>query len=112
VLFHRPSRTLILADLVLNIGRPTHWWTRLYSRFAGFYDRVALSRVIRLTSFPDRVAAQRSVDQLLSLPIDRVVVGHGAPLLVEARAQLERACAWLPASVRHEPLASAPETCG
>lgn len=95
-LFHRPSRTLVVADLVHNIGRPAHAWTALYAKVMGFYGRVALSRMIRLAAFPDRVAARCSVDLLLALPFQRVVVGHGEPLLENARAQLEQACAWLP----------------
>jgi hypothetical protein len=111
VLLHRPSRTLVVADLVHNIGRPAHAWTALYTTVMGFYDRVALSRMIRLAAFPDRVAARRSVDLVLALPFERIVVGHGEPLLENARAQLEAACAWLP--VRRE-LARmpAPGLCG
>jgi hypothetical protein len=42
VLFHRPSRTLVVADLVHNVGRPPHGWTKMYARTMGFYDRAAL----------------------------------------------------------------------
>jgi hypothetical protein len=94
-LFHRPSRTLVVADLVHNVGRPTHRWTALYTRAMGFQDRVAVSRVIRWTAFSDRAAARRSVDQLLALPFDRIVVGHGAPLLEGAREALAAAYRWL-----------------
>jgi hypothetical protein len=47
VLVYRPARTLVVADLVHNIGAPRHRWTRLYTRLMGFHDRVALSRMIR-----------------------------------------------------------------
>jgi hypothetical protein len=43
VLVYRPARTLVVADLVHNVGRPLHRWTRFYSRTMGFYDRLALS---------------------------------------------------------------------
>jgi len=45
----------------------------------GFYDRVALSRMIRWAAFSDRAAARRSLDELLTRPFDRLIVGHGAP---------------------------------
>jgi hypothetical protein len=95
VLFHRPSRTLVVADLVHNIGRPSHSWTRIYSTLARFYDRVAISRVIRWTAFADRVAARRSVDEVLALPFDRIVVGHGPPLIDQPHAALASAYSWL-----------------
>lgn len=95
VLLHRPSRTLVVADLVHNVGRPSHAWTALYARVMGFYDRLALSRMIRWTAFPDRAAARRSLDAVLAHDFDRLVVGHGAPLDHGAHAALAAAYAWL-----------------
>jgi hypothetical protein len=95
VLFHRPSRTLVVADLVHNVGRPLHLWTKFYARTMGFYDRVALSRMIRWTAFPDKPAARRSVERLLALPFEGLIVGHGDPLAAGARQALVAAYAWL-----------------
>ena len=95
VLLYRPARTLVVADLVHNVGRPAHGWTATYSRMMGFYDRVALSRVIRWTGFSDRRAARRSLDDLPGRPFDRLVVGHGAPLPGGGREALAAAYGWL-----------------
>jgi hypothetical protein len=100
VLFYRPARTLVVADLVHNIGRPQHPWTTFYTRTMGFYDRVALSRMIRWTAFSDRTIARRSLDELLARPFDRLVVGHGAPLADGGRDVLAEAYSWLPAARR------------
>jgi hypothetical protein len=100
VLVHRPTRTLVVADLVHNIGRPQELWTKLYAGAMGFYDRVALSRMIRWAAFHDRAAARRSLDELLALPFDRLVVGHGAPLAAGGREAIAAAYAWLPAVSR------------
>lgn len=96
VLVYRPARTLLVADLVHNIGRPQHPWSKLYTRAMGFYDRVALSKAIRWTGFSDRAAARRSLDQLLALPFDRLIVGHGTPLSTGAKEALAAAFTWLP----------------
>jgi hypothetical protein len=95
VLFHRPSRTLVVADLVQNVGRPTHVWTKLYTRSMGFYDRVAVSRLIRWAAFSNRRDARRSVEAILALPFDRIVLGHGRPLVEGARDALAAAYRWL-----------------
>ena len=95
-LLYRPAHTVIVADLVHNVGRPNHRWTTIYTRAMGFYDRVALSRAIRWTGFDDKKAARRSVDDLLARPFDRLVVGHGAPLAAGGREALASAYAWLP----------------
>jgi hypothetical protein len=99
-LYYRPGRTLIVADLVHNVGRPAHAWTATYSRMMGFYDRIALSRVIRWTAFTDRGAARRSVDDLLALPFEKVVVGHGPPLAGAGKDAIAAAYAWLRADAR------------
>jgi hypothetical protein len=99
VLLHRPSRTLVVADLVHNIGRPPNLWTKVYAGSMGFYGRIAISRMLRWVAFDDRRAARQSLDDILALPFDRIVVGHGAPILDDAAAQLREAYAWLaPAS--------------
>lgn len=108
VLVHRPSGTAIVADLVHNIGRPTHGWTRFYSRMMGFYDRVALSRAIRWTAFYDRAAARRSVDELLARSFDGLIVGHGAPIAEGARELLALATRFLPVTSKPK-LLSAPK---
>jgi hypothetical protein len=94
-LFYRPARTLLVADLVHNIGRPQHFWTALYTRTMGFYDRVALSRMIRSAAFSDRAAARRSLGEVLASPFDRIVVGHGTPVVVGAREALAASYTWL-----------------
>jgi hypothetical protein len=95
VLFHRASRTLLAADLVHNIGRPAGLWERVYTRTMGFHDQIALSRVIRWTAFSDRKAARRSIDRVLELPFERLLVGHGAPINADAKQSLRAAFTWL-----------------
>jgi len=97
VLVYRPAHTLVVADLVHNVGRPEDPWSKLYTRAMGFYDRVALSRMIRWTGFSDRAAARRSLDELLANPfVERLVVGHGSPLDAGAKEAIAAAYAWLP----------------
>jgi hypothetical protein len=118
-LVHRPSRTAIVADLVHNVGRPTDPWTKIYSTLAGFYDRVALSRVLRWTAFDDRGAARQSVDRLLASEFEGLVVGHGTPLAAGARDLLDAAMRFLPPAAaprltsgsKRAPLLS-PKPCG
>lgn len=95
-LVHRASGTAVVADLVHNIGRPEHTWTRLYTKTMGFYDQVALSRMLRWTGFDDRGAARASVDALLDRAFDTLIVGHGTPIAGDARAVLAAATQWLP----------------
>jgi hypothetical protein len=94
-LFYRPARSLVVADLVHNVGSRHTGWTKFYTRAMGFYDRVAISSIIRWTAFSDRAAARKSLDALLALPFDHIVVGHGAPVVTDAREALRSAYVWL-----------------
>jgi hypothetical protein len=94
-LVHRPSGTLLVADLIHNIGRPKGLWTGIYTRTMGFYDRVALSRFLRWTAFHDRASARASIDRIAGCHFDRLVLGHGSPIHTGARAALLGAYAWL-----------------
>lgn len=102
-LLYRPAGALVVADLVHNVGRPRQLWSRLYTRAMGFYDRVALSRMIRWLAFSDRLAARRSVERLLALPFDRLVVGHGTPVSDGAKEALADAFSWLLPEVDRAP---------
>jgi hypothetical protein len=95
VLFYLPTQTLIVADLVHNVGRPHGLWSAFYTRMMGFYDRVALSRIIRWTAFSDRKAARRSLDDILILPFEAVIVGHGESITSNAKEAVREAYAWL-----------------
>ncbi|MCB9676727.1 MAG: hypothetical protein H6737_16540 [Alphaproteobacteria bacterium] len=109
VLYYRPARALVVADLVQNLGRPPGVWTRIYLTLAGFWDQVALSRVLRWTAFSDRYATRRSLDAVLAHELDVLVVGHGEPVTENPREALAAAYAWLPAG---EVRALVPSACG
>jgi hypothetical protein len=114
-LVHRQSGTLLVADLVHNVGRPKGLWTRTYARAMGFYDQVAISRAIRWVAFTDRVAARRSIDRLAECNFDRLLVGHGAPISTGGRAAVLNAYSWLhPRRGLLRPALPAPKggTCG
>lgn len=100
VLLHQPTSTLIVADLVHNVGQPEHGWTKFYSKLMGFYDRVALSRMIRWSAFSDRKATRSSLDRLLTQSFDNLIVGHGMPLMGGAKEAITAAFTWLPSPSR------------
>lgn len=118
-LVHRPSRSAIVTDLVHNVGRPADTWTKLYTRLMGFYDRVALSRMLRWTAFDDRGAARTSVDALLEASFEGLIVGHGAPIPTRGHELLATAMRFLPpaqaprlpSGSKRSPLLS-PKPCG
>jgi len=77
VALHRPSATLLVTDLMFNIGDVRGFLTPWIFRMAGVYRRLGQSRLLRFL-VDDRAAAGGSVRELLSWPFERVVSAHGA----------------------------------
>jgi hypothetical protein len=78
VFLHRPSRTLILADLIFHLPVNMGAWTRfLFRSLSGLKAGVpAVSRLVRM-AVKDKAAFAASVQQMLAWDFDRVIVGHG-----------------------------------
>ena len=94
VFIHGPSRTLVCADLVENFDTSSDFATRLYLKAAGLQGRVAFSRLLRPV-YRDRPAARRSLERLLKLDFDRVVLAHGRVLEHGGPAAVREAYRWL-----------------
>lgn len=89
VFLHRPSRTLIVADLVFNLERSASLWERLVVR-AGFGKRPSPGFSRRLKwAIEERSAFEQSLQELLRWDFDQVIVGHGELLRQDAKRRVE-----------------------
>jgi hypothetical protein len=75
VLYHRPTRTLLGADIVCCAGAKDHWSWRWAARLTGCYERVRVPPDTR-KKIPDKTAAARSIRAMLERPAQRLIVGH------------------------------------
>lgn len=75
VLYHRPTQTLLGADIVLCASAEDHWTLRWAARITGFYERVRVPPDVR-KKIDDKNAAARSIHAMLERPAQRLVVGH------------------------------------
>jgi hypothetical protein len=88
VFFHRPSRTLIVADLLFNFGPDTSAWTRFLVLCAvGSKHHPGMSRPFRM-AVRDKAAFKRSVESLMKWDFDRIIVGHGEIVETDGKRQL------------------------
>lgn len=94
VFLHRPSRTLLVTDLVFNL-------TQLQSRMSRFAfslmrasGRVAQGPEWRLLT-RDKQAARQSVERLLAWDFDCLVPAHGEIVPTGALPLLEQATTWM-----------------
>jgi hypothetical protein len=91
---HSRSRTLVATDLVFNIRAPAPWFTRLFMRFNGGFDRFGPTRICRRLC-KDRAAMRAAVERALVHDFDRVVVAHGRVLPSGGREALRAGFDWL-----------------
>jgi hypothetical protein len=94
VFLHRPSRSLIVADLAFNLGSEMPLLSRTLLRLNGCYCRFAPSRMVKAV-IDDRAALRRSIEHLLGWDFARIIVGHGDNLTSSPKEALREAFAFL-----------------
>ena len=85
VLCHRPSRTLLVGDLVENLDASTaSAWARAMARLFGVGSEPVASPEFRLYTH-DADAAARAFDRIAAWDFERIFLCHGAPITADAR---------------------------
>jgi hypothetical protein len=93
---HHPSRTLIVADAVFNLPADVDFATAMLARANGIHGRLAVSRLYR-SQMKDKEAVAASVRRILTWEFDRLLMGHGNPVVGQGtRALFATAWSWLP----------------
>ena len=90
-IFHAPSRTLIVADLLFNFGDGESAWTRFFARHVMRLKKLTGMSPFFRSMIRDKEAFRGSVARVLKWDFDRIVVGHGDPIQQNARSQLREA---------------------
>jgi hypothetical protein len=90
VLYHRPTQTLLGADIVCWAGEKDHWTWRCGARLTGCYERVRVPPDAR-KKIVDKTAAARSLHAMLERPAQRLIIGHGEVIEEGCREHLARA---------------------
>ena len=90
VLYHRPTRTLLGADIVLCAGAKDHWTWRYAARITGCYERLRVPPDVR-KKIADKTAAAQSIHAMLERPAQRLIVGHADVIEEDCRDRLAQA---------------------
>ncbi len=94
VFLHRPSRTLIVTDLVFNVHLGSTRSERLFLRAMGIEGRITSTRLMRWLT-RDRIAARTAADRILGWDFERVIMAHGEIIERGGKDELRRGLAWL-----------------
>ncbi len=91
VVLHRPTRTLIVADLMFNFGSSASVWTHaLMFAAVGAKHHPGMARSMRLT-VKDKTALRASLAQMMIWDFDRLIVGHGEEIDSGAKSKVAEA---------------------
>lgn len=93
VLFHRPTKTLIVTDAIVNVPEHPHGPTRAIFKMIRAYGGPKQPVLWRLRA-KDRAALLVSVRAVLAWPFERVICAHGEVLEEGGREAFEEVFAW------------------
>lgn len=80
VFFHHPSGTLIVCDLLFHFPEPPSFWSKLLLTLAvGKNPAPGFSKRLKM-AIDDEEAFRASILKVISLPIKRIIPGHGEVL--------------------------------
>ncbi len=95
VFLHRPSRTLIVTDVIQKHEAASETWLwRGVKYMAGILGRRGGVPLDVRLSFRDKPALRRSVERVLGWDFDNLIVAHGHCLQDGAKEDVKRAFEW------------------
>lgn len=94
VLFHTPTGTLVASDLLENFTHVDDAFTRQYLKLGGVYGKPGWHRFLRFI-YRDRAAAKESIEHLLDLDLERIVIAHGDVVATKPKETMREALSFL-----------------
>lgn len=94
VFLHKPTRTLIVTDVVHNVGPDRPFSGKLLMVLVGGYGGLKSNLVDRMIA-RDKPAVRETVRRILAWDFDRVIMAHGAVFEGGGRDAFRSAYAWL-----------------
>jgi hypothetical protein len=96
--FHRPSRSLILTDLIENFepARTRRWWLRWLLRLSGAADPDGKAPFdMQFTFRRQKSALRAAVERMIGWNPERIILAHGRWYERDGVAELKRAFRWV-----------------
>lgn len=76
VFLHKPSRTLILTDLLFNFSLNPTLGQRVFTLLDGVRGRPSVSMLMRRFLIKDKAAVRESAERVLEWDFDRILLAH------------------------------------
>lgn len=92
VWFHKPTRTLIVTDLLQCYQGDLSFGLKIYAKLTGTRNKLAVPKTVRWL-VKNKTAALTSATKILDWPFERVVVAHNSIIEADAHSVVETAFA-------------------
>ncbi len=94
--FHRPTRTMIVADMIERLeGHGWSWWKKIAGRMDGLMgEKGAMPKEWR-ASFIRRGKARECVERMLAWQPEKIIIAHGPCVTENGTEYLRDAFKWL-----------------
>lgn len=92
VVFHRPSRTLVVSDLVFNFTKAAPWLTRASMWCLCGYPGCSTTLLERYGM--DRDIARQEIERIAEWDFDRLIMAHGEVIETGGKSALLEAFRW------------------
>ncbi|MEO7037508.1 MAG: DUF4336 domain-containing protein [Polyangiaceae bacterium] len=93
-MLHRPSRTLLLVDLIENFGDKTlrvNWMLKAWWKLFRMWNVPGPAPEYRVGGWRDRAGAGSAFQQIVAWDFERIVIAHGDLIERDAKAIARRA---------------------
>lgn len=87
--FHHSSETLILTDLVFNMGDVFKGLEKKFMKWNQITNQFGPSRIFRLFFLKDRNAFEKALKKVCECDFKRIIMNHGIILEKEAKARMK-----------------------
>ena len=94
VFYHPSTKTLIITDSAFNFDRSFPLITQFAARIIGSYQQLKPSWLEKI-AVRDKQKARRSIERILNWDFERVIMGHGKIVEIDAKRQLTIGYRWL-----------------
>lgn len=91
--FHRPTKTLIVTDLMMNLRPATSAAARLVTSMNGA-TKLGTTRIAKFI-YNDRNAMKKNVSRFLELAPEKIILAHGQIVTENATEKLKESFGWL-----------------
>jgi len=95
VFLHHQSKTLILTDLICNLGPEIPFSTKILAKLDGIYMNPAVPRIFRYFGIKDSHKVRKSISTILSWDFDRILISHGNIVESGGKRAFRKAFSWL-----------------